>query len=408
MAAIIITKKEPLRFNEQELSLKNTLLDVLAFNTYSGNEKIMIPYIHDFLIKYGFEINVDSIGNIYAKRGETKQFPMFNAHMDIVHNIDNKYLPKIEKKYKKWSYIKNNKEKEKLKKSCINCAYLTNCIALAIEQEERLTERQVYFQLKKENTACEAWVKDVENDNAYYKNKYEKEEEEILTPHKNSYYYDAYNDYMGYYGYGRYGYFNQEEEDEYYSYFVPSDKPEDIKKANDKINEIYTISFDEITGEIKGSGERVLGGDDKCGVALILTLAKYTTKPMKIFFSVSEEIGCVGVKHAIEHNTEFFKDIRYSVTVDRRGNGDLLNKSAGEVNCSKFFLAELAKYGILADVPINITSGTMADVVYLRKIISETVNISAGYHSPHTRSERIDFPAMCKIYKWLKYIYKYI
>ena len=65
----------------------------------------------------------------------------------------------------------------------------------------------------------------------------------------------------------------------------------------------------------------------------------------------------------------------------------------------KVFLAELAKYGILADVPINITSGIMADVVYLRKIISETVNISAGYHSPHTRSERIDFPAMCKIYK---------
>ena len=47
---------------------------------------------------------------------------------------------------------------------------------------------------------------------------------------------------MGYYGYGRYGYFNQEEEDEYYSYFLPSDKPEDIKKANDKINEIlYNI-----------------------------------------------------------------------------------------------------------------------------------------------------------------------
>ena len=60
-------------------------------------------------------------------------------------------------------------------------------------------------------------------------------------------------------------------------------------------------------------------------------------KTYENIFSVSEEIGCVGVKHAIEHNAEFFKDIKYSGTVDRRGNGDLLNKSAGEVNCSKFF-----------------------------------------------------------------------
>ncbi|MDD3414866.1 MAG: hypothetical protein PHY47_12810 [Lachnospiraceae bacterium] len=392
--------KKQLEFTKQELMLKKILIDVLEFNTYSGNEIIMVPYIHDYLTALGFEISMDKLHNIYAVRGKSKLYPMFNAHMDIVDNIDKKFYPKKENKVISIS-TKSSRNDNKSTKSCMSCVWLDDCVQIVMDNSQT-TECQAYKTLTKTNESCKRWEKDTTDFNEYYVTLYGDGKAE------KSYFNDVNRYYGGHY-YDMYNYNNSgAEEDEVYTYSYYKMTEEEAIEANKKVDKVFKVLYNEDTGIISGSKERVLGGDDKCGIALILTLAQYIDKPMKIFFSVQEEAGCVGSDYAIKNNPSFFEDVKYSITVDRRGNGDLLKSSAGGVNCTRFFLAEIAKHAILADIPLNIDSGTLADIIHIRKLVKETVNISAGYSSPHSVYEKIDFPAMCKIYKWLKNIYKYM
>ena len=65
-------------------------------------------------------------------------------------------------------------------------------------------------------------------------------------------------------------------------------------------------------------------------------------------------------------------------------------------------------HGINAGIPIKVDNGTIADVIHIRDHVQETVNISAGYHNPHSTTEYINFFAMCNILVWLQYIIKYV
>jgi di/tripeptidase len=190
----------------------------------------------------------------------------------------------------------------------------------------------------------------------------------------------------------------------YYTYISDAEKPEYDKY----LQEMYTIKFNEKTGKIEGSEERVLGGDDKCGIALALATAHALPKlPMKILFTTGEEKGCDGISEFCKTNKEWFDDCKFSITIDRRDNDNLLRWSAGKANCSKEFAAQLALFGVLSEIPVKVESGTLADVIHIRNHVKETVNISAGYHNPHSTEEWIDFYAMCDILEWLKRIVQY-
>lgn len=153
----------------------------------------------------------------------------------------------------------------------------------------------------------------------------------------------------------------------------------------------------------KGSGKRVLGGDDKCGIFIALEIARLLPhQPLKILFTVKEEIGCVGIKEAVKR-TEWFSDVLYSITIDRKGGNHILWSQLGVRSCSNTFAGQLAMRAIESGIAVEIMDGSVSDTIYLREIVPESVNVSAGYYDPHTEEEYIRLQDVAKIINWLSH-----
>jgi len=143
--------------------------------------------------------------------------------------------------------------------------------------------------------------------------------------------------------------------------------------------DIYPYGNDEI---MKGIGN--IGGDDKCGVFLIL-LYLLSGKPINAVFSVCEEIGGAdGIKHLLPliKDDEIFKSIPYCMVLDRKHAGDII--SSQNNYCSKRFenaVAEIGKkYGYKPVVGGNSDMNTIKDYM-------NGCNLSVGYYNPHSNTE---------------------
>lgn len=137
-----------------------------------------------------------------------------------------------------------------------------------------------------------------------------------------------------------------------------------------------------------------LGADDKNGLFLALScLQRYGV--LKCAFFVGEEIGCVGSSMA---DTEFFKDCRFCVQIDRRGNSDMVTEIS-EMLCSEDFInaADCGSWGY------EVSDGLMTDVEALREkgVEVSCINLSCGYYEPHTDMEFTFKPDLEKCYAFV-------
>lgn len=64
------------------------LKEVLAIQTHSKNEELMIAYLKEVLTEKGYEHYVDTLGNIYVTKGKAEWYPCFVSHTDTVHRIN--------------------------------------------------------------------------------------------------------------------------------------------------------------------------------------------------------------------------------------------------------------------------------------------------------------------------------
>lgn len=123
-----------------------------------------------------------------------------------------------------------------------------------------------------------------------------------------------------------------------------------------------------------------LGADDKNGIWIALRmLEKFDV--LKCSFFVGEEIGCVGSLNA---DIEWFKDCRFVLQVDRKGNDDFVTTISSDL-CSKEFIEDVncELYGY------KVSNGLMTDVDTLREngLEISCCNMSCGYYYPHTDYE---------------------
>lgn len=150
------------------------------------------------------------------------------------------------------------------------------------------------------------------------------------------------------------------------------------------------LGYDSIRKDFSG-----IGADDKNGIWVCLKcLKKYQT--LKCAFFVDEERGCLGSNKA---DMDFFKDCRFVLQCDRKGNKDLIVNISGVQLCSDSFIKDIncKKY------QYKETSGLMTDVMILkqRKLQVSSVNISCGYYNPHTSKE---FTFIPDLYKCLDFV----
>ena len=137
----------------------------------------------------------------------------------------------------------------------------------------------------------------------------------------------------------------------------------------------------------------ILGGDDKCGVYIILKVLESGRK-VNFIFSRDEETGCKGIKALVKTNsyaekkdiTDKIKDCLWCLVLDRRSNSDIICEKNNYG--TKKFEEALEKISDEGSFGYKSATGLCSDADTIRDYIS-TANISVGYYSPHSQKEYI-------------------
>lgn len=129
-----------------------------------------------------------------------------------------------------------------------------------------------------------------------------------------------------------------------------------------------------------------IGGDDRCGVAMILQMA--TEYDIGVLFTTKEETGCIGAK-AAARELDLKDDYNFIVELDRRGDNDAVFYSCDNKEFHEYILG----HGFTKAI------GSLSDISTLApKWDLAAVNFSCGYFNEHSTQEFIDFSAMEDIY----------
>lgn len=140
--------------------------------------------------------------------------------------------------------------------------------------------------------------------------------------------------------------------------------------------------------------KHILGGDDICGVYIILNLIKEYRENINFIFTNNEEV------HGYQTARDFVADYDlsgypYCIVLDRKGCGDIISylNNYG----SKEFEVDLSsigtKYGY---TPYR---GFFSDADFFRNHLS-VANLSCGYYNPHSKEEFV-------IYEFVKNAFNY-
>lgn len=159
----------------------------------------------------------------------------------------------------------------------------------------------------------------------------------------------------------------------------------------EKVGEIHDVN-----GRI--SSPQGIGGDDRCGVFIIMNLIKELN--CSVLFCEKEEVGCVGAikftKATCEMETskgEIIEskyvdnlDVNYIVEFDRRGNKDAVFYSCDNKDFTKFITETTGfkeEHGSFTDISRVAPAAGIA-----------AVNLSSGYYNAHTTSEYVEYKDM--------------
>ena len=140
----------------------------------------------------------------------------------------------------------------------------------------------------------------------------------------------------------------------------------------------------------------ILGADDRAGVSIILNLIKEVgdyreVPPLKFIFTVGEEEGQYGAESI---DPDFFEDVSFGISLDRRNCKDIVYKSNSKEYSNLEFAERVARVSSRifseenAFVPCQ---GGISDLrVWSEKDTRPCVNLSVGYFDEHTDKERLD------------------
>lgn len=151
---------------------------------------------------------------------------------------------------------------------------------------------------------------------------------------------------------------------------------------------------------IKTDGKTILGADDKAGVTIMLYMIEKNIPGLYYFF-LGEEVGCIGSKKLAEqHKTEKMPGINKVISFDRRGTNSIITFQASSRCCSDEFGESLSSMLNSVDSTFKYSidpTGIYTDSAQFVSIYPECTNISVGYYSEHTFSERQDIEHLTKL-----------
>lgn len=129
-----------------------------------------------------------------------------------------------------------------------------------------------------------------------------------------------------------------------------------------------------------------IGGDDRCGIYMILQTIKDGYRP-SILFCEDEEIGGVGSRKFCESKyIDDLKEMKYLIELDRMNGKDAVFYDCDNKEFTQFIL-EYTGY--------EENWGSFSDISHLSPACGvASVNLSCGYYNPHTTKEYVVFEEM--------------
>lgn len=125
-----------------------------------------------------------------------------------------------------------------------------------------------------------------------------------------------------------------------------------------------------------------IGGDDRCGVYIILELLKRLPFKPHVVFTMDEEIGGLGADAFVDYmyGVDDIADFKYIVEYDRKGNKDCVFYQCENPEFTKF----VESFGFVE------SHGTFSDISIIAPVLgAAAVNLSSGYYNPHTQHEYV-------------------
>ena len=137
-------------------------------------------------------------------------------------------------------------------------------------------------------------------------------------------------------------------------------------------------------GIIKANN-KILGGDDRNGVFIMLELIKSQIKDYCYIFFYNEEIGCKGSNHLVDKQIIDLNSYNCFIGLDRRGVNDLALYDFDNKELIKIF----KNYGYVQ------ANGSITDVSVLSGNSEiACINLSVGFFNEHTTNEYTYFPVI--------------
>lgn len=144
------------------------------------------------------------------------------------------------------------------------------------------------------------------------------------------------------------------------------------------IRELVKDTYEKVTKEGKHiiSSPQGIGGDDRCGVYMILQILETTTLRPSIVFCEDEEIGCIGSsKFTMSKFIKDLEDMYFVIELDRRGSNDIVFYD-DENEEFQDFVKETTGY--------EIALGSCSDISNICPECKRSgVNLSCGYYNEH-------------------------
>lgn len=125
-----------------------------------------------------------------------------------------------------------------------------------------------------------------------------------------------------------------------------------------------------------------IGGDDRCGIFMILEILDYTVHRPSILFCEDEEIGGVGSrKFCKTQYIDELRELKYLIELDRANANDLVFYNDDNYDFVKF-CEKVTEY--------KEAFGSFSDISNLAPACNvSAVNISCGYYHAHTVQEEV-------------------
>jgi hypothetical protein len=181
-----------------------------------------------------------------------------------------------------------------------------------------------------------------------------------------------------------------------------------VHGADESDGGVQQLAFDPTFGHLflhNKTKSGCLGGDDGCGIYIMLRMIENGVKG-KYIFHTGEEIGAVGSRAFVSNHKKFCEDLEMVVAFDRatyanqnpeviitQGGVGCASTTFGEALCK-----ELNKTDF--DLPYVVShKGVFTDSKTYKDVVPECVNIACFYEHQHTPNEYVDVVGLEKLVK---------